>query len=176
MTSSRWEEQERAGSSQYMILVREDRCHPGEMYHTLMALTPADNPSNFLGRRWHDLRWSAWMPLMAAHPLALAQLPSIAGVYRVRRCDRPGELQWIGWAERSVRESVELLSRRVHLPVQPYDDPNHPAHDLWTLRRTEGASFEVSGSEVDLEIRSGPEWVTSLRDMYQSMTQNWHDK
>ena len=32
---------------------------------------------------------------------------------------------------RRVRETVERLSRQVHLPVRPYDDPASPALALW---------------------------------------------
>lgn len=88
------------------------------------------------------------MPLMAAHPLALAQLPSSRGLYRLRRVDRPQELVWIGWAERGVRETAERLSRQVHLPVEPYDDPRSSARVLWLLRQQEGASYEVSGAAL----------------------------
>jgi hypothetical protein len=97
---------------------------------------------------WLWYRWSAWMPLNAAHPLALAQLPLAPGLYRVRRADSPAELEWVGWADRGVREVVERLSRQVHLPVAPYDDPDSPALALWQLRR-QGTSLEVSGAAVE---------------------------
>lgn len=89
------------------------------------------------------------MPLNAAHPLALAQLPLAPGLYRIRRADRPVDLEWIGWADAGVREVVERLSRQVHLPVAPYDDPRTPARSLWQLRRDAGVSFEVSGAAVE---------------------------
>lgn len=108
-------------------------------------------------------RWSAWMPLMAAHPLALAQLPSEPGLYRIRRVDHPGELAWIGWAERGVREVVERLSRQVHLPIEPYDDPNSPARALWQLRRDELASFEVSGTPLHGGAQSGARIAETMR-------------
>ncbi|HEX6506435.1 MAG TPA: hypothetical protein VF221_02275 [Chloroflexota bacterium] len=100
-------------------------------------------------RIWLGLPWTAWMPLMAAHPLALAQLPSGSGLYRIRFAGRDGEILWLGWAESGVRETVERLSRQVHLPVEPYDDPRAPAHLLWTMRRKTRVSFEVSGLEID---------------------------
>lgn len=102
----------------------------------------------YLRGDWLGYRWSAWMPLMAAHPLALAQLPLGAGLYRVRRAGTSEGLEWIGWADRGVREVVERLSRQVHLPVEPYDDPDTRALDLWRLRRDNAASFEVSGVSV----------------------------
>ncbi|HZU11933.1 MAG TPA: nuclear transport factor 2 family protein [Chloroflexota bacterium] len=107
-------------------------------------MRPVNGPSR--ERDWLGYRWSAWMPLMAAHPLALAQLPDAPGIYRVRRSGAGG-LLWVGPAEGGVRAAVERLSRQVHLPVPPYDDPAHPARRLWSLRRM-GAAFEVSGADV----------------------------
>lgn len=103
------------------------------------------------------------MPLNAAHPLALAQLPLAPGLYRIRRADRPTDLHWIGWADRGVREVVERLSRQVHLPVAPYDDPRSPALSLWRLRRDEGISFEVSGAAIE---SGGPDLAQSAWDTY----------
>jgi hypothetical protein len=115
----------------------------------------------YVTRNWMSLRWSAWMPLMAAHPLALAQLPSPPGVYRVRRTGAL-ELEWIGSAVRGVRETVERLSRQVHLPVPPYDDPEAPARLLW-VGRVDGRAFEVSGAATpdDPEV-----WRERLRAAY----------
>jgi hypothetical protein len=101
------------------------------------------------GQDWLGLRWSAWMPLMAAHPLALAQLPSAPGVYRVRQAGRPDELVWAGWAQGGIRAAVERLSRQVHMPLQPYDDPTGPALILWQARVRATAGFEVSGAPLD---------------------------
>jgi hypothetical protein len=103
------------------------------------------------------------MPLNAAHPLALAQLPLAPGLYRIRRSDRPGELEWVGWAGRGVREVVERLSRQVHLPVAPYDDPESPARALWLLRQRKGISFEVSGTAVE---SGGPDLARSAWESY----------
>lgn len=105
-------------------------------------------PDACLAADWLGLRWSTWMPLMAAHPLALAQLPSEPGIYRIRRADLPHRLLWLGWEERGVRETVERLCRQVHLPVEPYDDPRSPALALWRLRSRRGAAFEVSGAAL----------------------------
>lgn len=100
-----------------------------------------------LRQDWLGYSWTAWMPLNAAHPLALGQLPLERGLYRIRRAGSD-RLEWIGWAERGVREVVERLSRQAHLPVEPYDDPTVPAHRLWRRRRDEGVSFEVSGAAL----------------------------
>ena len=100
-------------------------------------------------RDWLGLRWSAWMPLMAAHPLALAQLPAAPGVYRIRRVGKPGDVLWTGWARSGVREAVERLARQVHMPLEPYDDPTGPALLLWKERVLVSASFQVSGAQVD---------------------------
>lgn len=106
------------------------------------------------------------MPLMAAHPLALAQLPLQRGLYRVRRAGVQ-ELTWIGWAERGVREAVERLSRQVHLPVPPYDDPSAPAELLWRLRHEERTSFEVSGTALS-ESANGQECAAAAWRAYRS--------
>jgi hypothetical protein len=118
--------------------------------------------------RWMGLHWSAWMPLMAAHPLALAQLPSFPGVYRVRRAGSRHELLWIGWADEGVRQTVERLARQVYLPVEPYDDPQHPARRLWLARRL-GTGFEVSG--VALPERDGERTERELRAAYRTYTE-----
>lgn len=107
------------------------------------------------------LRWTAWMPLMAAHPLAMAQLPSEPGLYRIRRVGA-AELVWLGLAERGIRETIERLSRQAHLPVQPFDDPSVPARMLWSARSS-GASFEVSGATVPNE-ENGESCLARLRD------------
>lgn len=86
---------------------------------------------------------------MAAHPLALAQLPGEPGVYRIRRAGTPGEVLWTGWARSGVREAVERLARQVHMPLEPYDDPTGPALSLWRARVYAAASFQVSGAPVD---------------------------
>lgn len=106
-------------------------------------------------RDWLGLRWSAWMPLMAAHPLALAQLPATPGLYRIRRADASRELVWAGWAPTGIRESVERLARQVHMPLEPYDDPNGPALALWRARVNMAASFHVSGAPVDASSEQG---------------------
>jgi hypothetical protein len=77
---------------------------------------------------------------MAAHPLALAQLSSAPGVYRVRRAGMSHDLLWIGWARGGIREAVERLSRQVHMPIEPYDDPTGPALTLWKERVTDALS------------------------------------
>lgn len=121
---------------------------------------------NYVSRVWMGLRWSAWMPLMAAHPLALAQLPSEPGLYRVRRADSRDRLGWIGWAERGVREVVERLSRQIHLPVQPFDEPQSPALALWTLRRTSSVTFEVSGAALLVPDEEGRATQQRLWEAY----------
>ena len=102
-----------------------------------------------LSRDWLGLRWSAWMPLMTAHPLALAQLPTDPGVYRIRRADPTGEVVWIGWARTGVRVAAERLARQVYMPLEPYDDPNGPALTLWKARVHASASFQISGAPLD---------------------------
>lgn len=124
-----------------------------------------DRSAEYVSADWLRLRWSAWMPLMAAHPLALAQLPSAPGLYRIRRADQAHRLEWIGWAERGVREVVERLSRQVHLPVEPFDDPHNPAAVLWSLRRNKGAAFEVSGASLPVASAEGAARAADLREM-----------
>lgn len=121
----------------------------------------------YLEADWLGYRWTAWMPLMAAHPLALTQLPVQPGLYRVRRAGSR-ELIWIGWAEHGVRETVERLSRQSHLPVSPYDDPSAPAELLWRLRREERTSFEVSGTALS-DTANGPECAVAAWNAYHSI-------
>ena len=109
------------------------------------------------------------MPLMAAHPLALAQLPSGAGLYRIRQAMVPARLEWIGWDARGIRDVIERLSRQVHLPVEPFDDPSVPARRLWSLRHHEGKSFEVSGAETVISAEDGAAAVLLLRKEYEEM-------
>lgn len=130
----------------------------------------------FTASDWMGYRWTAWMPLMAAHPLALAQLPSAPGLYRIRRQDRPDRLEWIGWDARGVREVVERLSRQVHLPVEPYDDPTGPAGRLWRLRRGEAAGFEVSGAPLPLSPGEGRARAEDLRRAYRAMIDGQEDQ
>jgi hypothetical protein len=119
---------------------------------TMSTVTSGGNPDS---RDWLGLRWSAWMPLMAAHPLALAQLPAAPGIYRIRRADPSSELLWAGWARAGVREAVERLARQVYMPVEPYDDPMGPALTLWTARVHATASFQVSGARLDPSLEAG---------------------
>lgn len=126
----------------------------------------APSPLPYMTRHWMGLRWTAWMPLMAAHPLALAQLPYGRGVYRIRRAGRLDRLEWIGWDGRGVREVVERLSRQVHMPVQPYDDPRSPAALLWGLRQAEAAQFEVSGAALPVDEEDGLKRLHVLRAAY----------
>jgi hypothetical protein len=111
------------------------------------------------------------MPLMAAHPLALAQLPLGPGLYRVRRAGASDGLEWIGWADRGVREAVERLSRQVHLRVEPYDDPATHAHALWRLRRAQSVSFDVSGALLS-DAGSGQDLLQRAWDDYRSLVRN----
>lgn len=97
---------------------------------------------------------------MAAHPLALAQLPSVAGVYRLRRVDRPGQILGVYPAEAGVRQTVERLSRQTHLPLEPYDDPAAPARLLWR-GRSDGLRYDVSGVVLPPDEDLG-EWAERL--------------
>jgi hypothetical protein len=122
----------------------------------------ADDPTPHVRADWMGYRWSAWMPLLAAHPLAIAQLPSPPGMYRLRRRELPGRLEYLGWADHGVRETIERLSRQAHMPVEPFDDPRHPARMLWLLRR-QGVVIEVSGTAASAEHLDGEQEVAALR-------------
>ncbi len=121
-----------------------------------------EHASGQMERDWMGYRWTAWMPLMAAHPLALAQLPSVPGLYRVRKSGERHRLEWAGWEPRGVRQIIERLARQIHLPVAPYDDPSVPATILWMIRQQDGASFEVSGAPLDLDNAEGEESARAL--------------
>jgi hypothetical protein len=132
--------------------------------------TASSSPQPLMARDWLGHRWTAWMPLMAAHPLALAQLPEHAGLYRVRRAGEADRLEWVGWAARGVRAVVERLSRQVHLPIEPYDEPGSPARQLWLLRCQEGLAFEVSGVELALDDEAGRGRAGALCRVYGART------
>ena len=145
---------------------------PGYMSHQYQREHMTED--SYLARTWMGLQWSAWMPLMAAHPLALAQLPSEPGLYRVRRANSLRRLEQIGWARRGVREMVERLSRQIHLPVEPFDDPQSPALALWLLRRSSAVAFEVSGAALVVPDEEG--WATRRRlwEAYRSAISHEH--
>lgn len=107
------------------------------------------------------------MPLMAAHPLALAVLPSVSGVYRLRRVDQPGRVLGVYPAEGGVRQMVERLSRQAHLPLEPYDDPGAPARLLWR-GRMDGIRYDVSGASLppDEDLLQWAERLTTLALTY----------
>lgn len=127
-------------------------------------MTDEISATAFIADDWLGLRWSAWMPLMAAHPLALAQLPSEPGLYRIRQSELSRRLLWIGWEPRGVREVVERLSRQVHMPVEPYDDPRSPAGMLWLLRRRYGGAFDVSGAALSEADMRRAQYREAVRD------------
>lgn len=90
-----------------------------------------------------ELKWSAWMPLSGAHPLALQQLSEAPGVYRVRE-ERSHKIVCESRANEGLRQEVERLARQVQLPCPP-SESNPLALCLWNLRRTSGCGFQVSG-------------------------------
>ena len=83
---------------------------------------------------------------MAAHPLALAQLPNGPGLYRIRRAG-DDSLIWLARTDGDVRAVGERLSRQVHLPNEPYDEPGGPAAMLRQLRRA-GIACEISAVPI----------------------------
>lgn len=112
-------------------------------------MSAGENPT-WAARDWHGLRWSAWMPLNAAHPLALAQLTQAPGFYRIRSATRPVELIHVGYAAEGVRERVERLARQVRLAVPPNDTQIPEAVGLWEVHRARSVSVQVSGAAYDV--------------------------
>jgi hypothetical protein len=148
-------------------------CHGEVILSGYAGMVTEDAVAPYLTRSWMGHRWSAWMPLMAAHPLALAQLPAAPGLYRIRRSDAPDRLEWIAWEGRGVRETIERLSRQVHLPVEPYDDPSSPARALWELRRSAGVAFDVSGAAGGASAEEGLRLADELRLAYEAQQRLW---
>jgi hypothetical protein len=69
-----------------------------------------------------------------------------------------------------VREVVERLSRQIHLPVEPFDDPHSPALALWSLHTGSGASFEVSGAAQLVCDEDGRAAAQRLQEVYRLAT------
>jgi len=87
------------------------------------------------------------MPLLAAHPLALQQLPEAPGLFRIRR-EREDKPLLVEHAPRGVRQAVDRLARQVRLPVPPATGSSVAAR-LWSEHRKSGIGFQVSGAVAD---------------------------
>ncbi|RDZ49997.1 hypothetical protein C5C07_19735 [Haloferax sp. Atlit-4N] len=96
---------------------------------------------------WLDVSWSEWMSLNPADDY-LSQLPTCAGVYRIRHLERDG-LEYIGETGRSTRGRVRSLARGTYASKMPYRDPHTAAPCLWAVRQEEGPEFEVSVTTHD---------------------------
>ncbi len=105
---------------------------------------------------WGGLQWTAWMPLIAAHPLALGQIPEARGFLRVKAVGRTG-LVYVGFVPDGLRFRVERLSRQVSLRLPPSADL--AAVELWEARRR-GWELQVSAARY-LET-DWPDRLTSL--------------
>lgn len=86
------------------------------------------------------------MPLSAAHPLALQQLPEGPGYFRLR-FEGEAEAFRVEPAERGVREMVERLARQVRLPEAPAASGGL-ALELWRVHRQDGRGYQVSGART----------------------------
>lgn len=87
------------------------------------------------------------MPLAAAHPLALQQLPEAPGVFRLIK-EGANDLLEVGLAEKGLRLEIERLARRIRL-AQPPASSDTLAARLWRLHRREGSSFLISGTRAE---------------------------
>lgn len=67
-----------------------------------------------------------------------------------------------------MRQVMERLSRQVHLPVAPYDDPYTDALRLWRLRRESHVEFDVSAAALDVSAEIGERAAEELRMAYRS--------
>lgn len=84
------------------------------------------------------------MPLSAAHPLVLQQLPDGAGLFRIRR-EGSNEVMWTGPADDGLRMHIERLARRVRLREPPASD-DELANRLWEEMQRTGRDFQVSAA------------------------------
>lgn len=126
-----------------------------------MALPDRDQVNSAVeapeSRAWRGLSWSAWMPLSAAHPLALGQLPESPGFFRLRRVGRSCPFH-VDYAQEGVRQRIERLSRQSSLR-QPPVAKDDLANLLWNDPQRAGRRFQVSaarrvpGSDPQREIR-----------------------
>ena len=91
-------------------------------------------------------KWSVWMPLSAAHPLALQQLPEAPGLFRIRD-ERTHHMIYEGTSHLGLRVEIERLSRQIQLP-QPPTNANPLALELWHARHSSGASFQICGARL----------------------------
>lgn len=99
-----------------------------------------------LDRGWLGLEWSAWMPLVAAHPLALQQLPEAPGIFRIRT-EREWAFVAVQPAEHGVRLEVDRLARQIRLAARPASS-HELANRLWREYRSRATGFQVSGARA----------------------------
>lgn len=94
-----------------------------------------------------DLAWSEWLPLDGAWRRAL--IPSLPGLYRIRRVGRD-DLDYIGQtgsASMNLRKRLAMLAG-VYGAEMPYRDPHTAGPALWALVQS-GAILEVSTATVE---------------------------
>jgi hypothetical protein len=100
------------------------------------------------------------MPLAAAHPLALQQLPDATGVFRLRS-EGGSETIYVGAAPHGLRLEIERLARRINLRICP-SSSDSLAVRLWQIHRESGRGFQVSGASVpSAEIALTLAWLRS---------------
>jgi hypothetical protein len=107
-----------------------------------------------------NIAWSAWLPLWESW--LGQQLPSVPGLYRIRRLGRD-DLDYIGQTgagSMTLKKRIGML-RGVYADVMPYRDPHTAGPALWALRQKTGCDFEVSVAEIvgDTPHRKGLEAV-----------------
>lgn len=88
------------------------------------------------------------MPLAAAHPLALQQLPDSPGFFLIRS-ENSQEIMHIGWAKEGLRAYAERLARSVRL-AQPPASHDDLANRLWNEHRRIGSGYQISGARQDI--------------------------
>lgn len=90
---------------------------------------------------WFGLDWTDWIRLNPTND-RLSDVPSSAGLYRVRHRDKDG-LEYIGETGRT-RGRVRALVRESHRDVMPFRDPHTAAPCLWAVRDATGPGLEIS--------------------------------
>jgi hypothetical protein len=111
------------------------------------------------------------MPLAAAHPLALQQLPESPGLFRIRR-ERGADVFYFGAARAGLRRELERLARQIQLPRRPATT-DALAVQLWESRQASGVGFQVSGvrcalGEIDRILTVLRDELDSLDDLRES--------
>ena len=101
----------------------------------------------FFTADWCQLSWTSWIAF--SHPSSFIQLPSAAGLYRIRAVGI-GELFYIGQTGRNLRERLGDLRRNTMQTQMPFNDPHTAAPSLWAWRDAEQPGVRMLSSPYNV--------------------------